>query len=163
MDDISLSEFRHDQIERLAVWLQAEHVRRWFPHADDMLSWARSVPEDGRQRLILNDDRAIGYLRWTYVSREVLDSVGFEDIPANSADIDLLIGARSDTGRGAGRRALELALVELQREGIANLAALTTSVDNRIAHKAFADAGFRIDREYSPGEFGRCYLMFCDL
>lgn len=163
MNDISLAKFQHDQIERLATWLQAEHVRRWFPHADDVLSWARSVPENGRQRLIVNDDQAIGYIRWTYVSRDELDSVGFEDIPANSADIDLLIGARSNTGRGAGRRALELALAELRAEGIAKLAALTTSIDNRKAHKAFADVGFKIDREYSPGEFGRCYLMVRDV
>ena len=163
MNDISLSKFKCNQIERLAIWLRAEHVRRWFPDVDDMLRWARSVPENGRQRLILSDDQAIGYIRWTYVSREVLDSVGFEDIPANSADIDLLIGAKSNTGRGAGRRALELALVELRGEGIAKLAALTTSVENQIAYKAFADAGFKIDREYSPGEFGRCYLMVRDL
>ncbi len=163
MDDISLSIFAHDRLEQLSDWLRAEHVRRWFPHTDDMLSWARSVPDNGRQRLIVDDDREIGYIRWTYVPREVLDSVGFEDIPANSADIDLLIGARSDTGRGAGTRALELALAEMREEGIAKLAALTTSVDNHNAHKSFAKAGFEIDREYSPPGFGRCYMMVCSL
>ena len=163
MNDVAIAEFQPDQLSMLAEWLEAEHVRRWFPDPDDVVSWARDLPENGRQRVIFEGDRAIGYLRWSYVPREVLDAVGLEDIPGNSADIDLLIGLSERTGRGIGGRALELAVTEIQAEGIARLAALTTSVDNHGAHKAFADAGFRIDREYSPEGFGRCYLMVRDL
>ncbi|MDJ0910847.1 MAG: GNAT family N-acetyltransferase [Woeseiaceae bacterium] len=163
MIDIAIAEFPPDQLSALAGWLEADHVRRWFPDPDDVTSWAQDVPENGRQRIILEGDRAIGYLRWTYVPREILDAVGFDDIPADSADIDLLIGPREGIGRGIGRRALELAVAEIQAEGIAHLAALTTSVDNHGAHRAFAGAGFRIDREYVPEGFGRCYLMVRDL
>lgn len=163
MTDVVLTQFPFDRLPVLGQWLEAEHVRRWFPNPDEYLSWASAVPENGRQRLILEGDQAIGYLRWTYVSREILDSVGFEDVAEDSADIDLLIGASDRTGRGFGTRALELAVAEIRAEGIAPLAALTTSVENHVAHKAFAGAGFTIDREYSPEGFGRCYLMVREL
>ncbi len=159
MDDISLSEFQPTDIEQLRSWLQAEHVRPWFPGADEVLEWASDIPENGRHRLIVRGADAIGYLRWTYVPRDVLDSLGFEDLPSVSADIDLFIGAERRTGRGFGRRALELAIDELQKERVASLAALTTSVKNTRAHRAFTRAGFRIDRAYTPDDFGPCYLM----
>ena len=163
MNHVALVEFTRDHLPELAQWLEADHVQRWFPNPDDVLAWAGDAPENGRQRLILDGDHAIGYLRWTYVPREILDAIGFNDIPGNSADIDLLIGRSDGTGRGVGRRALELAVAELQAEGIAPLAALTTSVENHAAHRAFRAAGFRIDREYSPENFGPCYLMLRDL
>ncbi len=163
MNDVALAEFRLDRLPLLMQWLEAEHVRRWFPDPDDVISWAQDVPENGRQRVILEGDRAIGYLRWTYVPREILDAVGLIDIPADSADIDLLIGREERIGRGIGKRALELAVAEIQTEGVARLAALTTSVENHGAHKAFTGAGFHVDREYAPEGFGRCYLMVRDL
>ncbi len=159
MDDIKLSEVQQISIEQLRSWLQAEHVRPWFPSADDVLEWACDIPSNGRHRLIVKGVDAIGYLRWTYVPRHVLDAFGFEDLPSDSADIDLFIGDERSTGRGFGTRALELAIEELRRERIATLAALTTSVENTTAHRAFARAGFRIDRTYTPEDFGPCYLM----
>lgn len=159
MDEIALSEVQSVPVEELRSWLQAEHVRRWFPSTDDVLEWACDVPENGRHRLIMRGDGAIGYLRWTYVPREVLDALGFNDLPTDSADIDLFIGSEHRTGRGFGRRALELAIDELRKEGVATVAALTSSVENTMAHKAFAGAGFRIDRTYTPEDFGPCYLM----
>ncbi len=163
MDDISLSEVQQSRVEELRSWLQAEHVRRWFPNADDVVEWARNLPTNGRHRLIVKGADAIGYLRWTYVPRHTLDAVGFEDLPSDSADIDLFIGAERWTGRGFGTRALELAIDEMRRERIAKLAALTTSVENTTAHRAFARAGFRIDRTYAPEGFGPCYLMIRSL
>ena len=159
MEDIRLADIETGQLGKLRSWLQAEHVRPWFPNAEEAFEWAHSVPENGRQRFITEGDRPVGYIRWTYVSRAVLDSIGFQDIPANSADLDLLIGSKRDIGRGIGGQALELVVQELRAERIAPLAALTTSVDNHSAHKAFARAGFRTDRKYSPEGFGRCFLM----
>ena len=163
MDDITLSEVEQIPVEQLRLWLQARHVQRWFPSADEVVEWACSIPTNGRHRLIVKGSDAIGYLRWTYVPRDVLDALGFEDLPSGSADIDLFIGAESCIGRRFGTRALELAIDELRREGIATLAALTTSIENTVAHSAFARAGFRIDRTYTPEGFGPCYLMLRSL
>lgn len=159
MDEITLADFDHSMIEQLRTWLQSEHVRRWFPDPVEMVRWASSVPGNGRQRLIVQGIEAIGYLRWTYVPRETLDALGFEDLPPDAADIDLFIADASRTGRGIGTRALELAIAQLEDERIATLAALTTSVENRNARRAFQRAGFRIDRVYTPAPFGPCYLM----
>jgi len=159
MHEIALVQFEPAQIARLRAWLEFEHVRRWFPNADEVSQWASAVPQNGRQRLILSGNETIGYLRWTYVGRETLDSLGFEDLPSNSADLDLFIADEALTGRGIGRRALELALAEMRSERIAPCAALTTSVMNANARRAFERAGFRIDRIYTPEGFGPCYLM----
>lgn len=163
MSDVAIAQFPHDQLPTLARWLEADHVRRWFPNPEDVLGWTADIPGNGRQHVILEGGRAIGYLRWSYVPRGVLDEIGFEDLPGNSADIDLLIGPDDRTGRGVGRRALELAVAEIRAEGTARLAALTTSIENHRAHRSFANAGFRIDREYTPEGFGRCFLMLRDL
>ncbi|MDJ0751565.1 MAG: GNAT family N-acetyltransferase [Woeseiaceae bacterium] len=159
MDDIALTEIQSVPVAQLRSWLQVEQVRRWFPDPDDVLEWARDVPQNGRHRLIMKGAEAVGYLRWSYVPRDVLDALGFDDLPADSADIDLFIGSEQHTGRGFGRRALELAIDELRAEGVATVAALTTSVENTTAHGAFERAGFRIDRTYTPEGFGPCYLM----
>ncbi len=163
MDDITLTEVEPIPVEQLRFWLQAGHVRRWFPNADDVVEWACNTPTNGRHRIIAKGADAIGYLRWTYVPRHALDALGFEDLPSDSADIDLFIGAECCTGLGFGTRALELAIDELRRERISTLAALTTSIENTTAHSAFAKAGFRIDRTYTPEGFGPCHLMLRSL
>lgn len=158
-NNVELTPFRPADLARLGAWLREEHVRQWFPHPDENLDWARATPDGGHQRLIVEDARPVGYIRWAYVPREVLDSIGFADLPADSADIDLLIGERDSTGRGTGSAALELAVAAIRSEGKARLAALTTSVENRRAQESFARCGFAIDREYEPEGFGPCYLM----
>ena len=159
MDDLTLSEVQPAHIDQLRSWLQTDHVRRWFPNSDDVVDWAIDTPANGRQRLIVQGAEPIGYIRWSYVPRHVLDALGFEDILSNAADIDLFIGPEHLRGRGYGGRALELAIDELRKERITPLATLTTSVENKAAHKAFTRAGFRIDRTYTPEGFGPCYLM----
>ena len=51
----------------------------------------------------------VGYIRWQYVDRETLDSLGLRDIPENSVDADILIGERGDVGKGTGPLALTCA------------------------------------------------------
>lgn len=159
MTVVSFVRFEPKHIDLLASWLTEDHVARWFPHPEDDIAWARDVPTYGRQFVVLVDERPAGYVRWSYVSREVLDSVGFQDIPNDAADIDLLLGDANLVGRGIAAKIFEFALATMQQEGIATLAALTSSIDNVRAHKAFQPAGFEVDREYVPEGFGRCYLM----
>jgi len=159
MKTVSLSQFKSEHARDLAGWLIADHVAPWFPHPEEYIEWAVNLPDNGRQYVVSVDGHPSGYIRWTYVPREVLDEVGFQDIPSDSADIDLLLGEKSMTGRGIAGEIFRLALAKIQSEGIATLAALTTSVDNMNAHKAFERAGFVIDRVYEPEGFGKCYLM----
>ena len=159
MVKVSFEKFDSKHLALLADWLVADHVAPWFPHSNDFVEWAASVPKNGRQYVVCVDGQPVGYLRWSYVSREVLDEVGFQDLPSDSADIDLLLGDKAIIGHGIAEHMFKFALENIRSEGIAELAALTTSVDNLIAHKAFERAGFVVDREYSPGGFGKCYLM----
>ena len=159
VSQVRLAKFRANHVSLMKQWLSAEHVREWFPEPDDVIEWAENVPETGRQFIAEADGQAVGYIRWTYVARETLDEIGFDDLPANSADIDLLIGATSYTARGIGPAMLNEALDEIRREGLAELAAVTTSVRNTRAQRAFARAGFVFDRQYEPDGFGLCNLM----
>ncbi len=156
---VQLAEFRSDHVPLLRQWLSAGHVREWFPEPDDMIGWAENVPDAGRQFIAEVDGQAVGYIRWTYVAREILDEIGFGDLPADSADIDLLIGVTNYTARGIGPAMLDEALDEIRREGVAELAAVTTSARNTRAQRAFVRAGFVFDRQYEPGGFGVCNLM----
>jgi aminoglycoside 6'-N-acetyltransferase len=89
----------------------------------------------------------VGYLRWQVVSREILDSVGLEEIPANSVDIDILIGEVSYVGRGIGPQALQLLIKRLREDASHPMLGLTTSVHNYAAQRAYRKAGFRDLRE----------------
>ena len=163
MTQIKLIAFESRHLELLHHWLGRDHVTRWFPNPQDDIQWASAVPEQGRQSVICADKQPVGYIRWSYVSREVLDSIGFYDLPAESADIDVLIGDESRLGRGIAVQALEQLVVRLRAEGRARMAALTTSVHNQGAHRAFGRAGFTIDREYEPDGYGRCLLMLREI
>lgn len=159
MTRVQLAKFRSDHVPLLRQWLSADHVCEWFPEPDEMIEWAENVPGEGRQFIAEADQHPVGYIRWTYVARETLDEIGFGDLPARSADIDLLIGAAEYTGRGIGPAILDEALAAIGREGITELAAVTTSIRNTHAQRAFARAGFVFDRQYEPGGFGVCNLM----
>ena len=134
--------------ELLSRWLAEPHVAPWYPNPEEHLAWANEPPVGGQRALITCDGLPVGYIRWQLVPREVLDSVGLDDVPENSADVDLLIGDPKYIGKGAGPRALKLLVEELRQRSEVPLVGLTTSVHNRFAHAAFGKAGFHIDRQY---------------
>ena len=160
---VSLRPFKASLLPQLAQWLAQPHVAPWFPEPDANLVWAAQLPPGGAQAAIYEGDRAVGWLRWQRVSREVLDSLGFDDIPANSVDADILLGDAASVGHDVGPTALRLMVEQLRRDGDVPMVGLTTNVENIRAHRAFEKAGFRIDRQYDPNGFGLCHLMLLDL
>ncbi len=100
----------------------------------------------------------VGYIRWQSIDRHTLDSLGFTHIPDNSVDVDILLGRPSECARGTGPTALRQLAAMLQETGAVPLIALTTSVDNFHAQRAFLKAGFVMDRQYTADGFGDCYL-----
>jgi RimJ/RimL family protein N-acetyltransferase len=97
------------------------------------------------------------------VSREVLDSVGLYEIPAESVDVDMLIGDLEFVGQGIGPKAILALVSQLRQRRDVPLVGLSPSVQNLSAQRAYAKAGFHILREYSPPIYGHCYLMVCSL
>ncbi|MBD2033914.1 GNAT family N-acetyltransferase [Leptolyngbya sp. FACHB-321] len=161
--DVTLTGFSSTDVTLLLRWLAAPHVAAWYLDPEDHVAWAANPPPNGERALIAVGGRAVGYIRWQSVSREVLDSVGLHEIPSGSVDIDILIGEPEFVGRGIGPRALLVLLSKLRQRRDVPMLGLTTSVQNLSAQRAYTKAGFRILREYSPTGYGPCYLMVYNL
>ena len=104
--DVTLTPFSNTDVELLRHWLTAPHVAVWYPDPEDHIAWAANPLPSGDRALITVGGRAVGYIRWQSVSREVLDSVGLDEIPAGSVDVDMLIGDSAFVGQGIGPKAL---------------------------------------------------------
>ncbi|MGI2907191.1 GNAT family N-acetyltransferase [Tolypothrix sp. VBCCA 56010] len=161
--DVTLVPFRSGDAALLSRWLRAPHVAQWYPEPQEHLDWALCPPVGGERAAIAVNGARVGYLRWQVVSREILDSVGLKEIPANSVDIDMLIGETSYVGRGIGPQALRLLIERLREDPSHPLLGLTTSIHNHAAQRAYRKAGFRDLREYDPPGYGRCLLMVLEL
>tara|TARA_R110002073_G_scaffold197898_1_gene357007 strand:+ start:1581 stop:1973 length:393 start_codon:yes stop_codon:yes gene_type:complete len=110
------------------------------------------------QFLILANNKAVGYVRWQLVSKSLLEEIGLSDIPDNSADIDFLIGERTQICRGIGAKVLADIEDKLRARGDVPAVGLTTSKENHFAHRAFEKSGYSVVAEYSPDSYGECYL-----
>lgn len=160
---VELRAFVATDLARLSVWLRTPHVARWYPAPDENLAWASSPPEGAEQAIVVRDGADVGYLRWQRVSRETLDELGLQEVPANSVDADILIGELENTARGTGVAALRALIEVLKSDHSVPLIGLTTEVANLSAHRAFERAGFVKARQYVPPTLGPCYLMLHDL
>ena len=154
-----LVDFKSQDIPLLQRWLTRHHVEPWFANTQEFLDWAARRPINAGQHIILHDSKPVGYLRWQLVDRQALDSVGLFDVPHNSADVDILIGEPAATGSAVGPAALLFLARKLKSIGGVPMIGLTSSVDNKLAHKAFEKAGFKLTTQYSVPEFGECYLF----
>ena len=94
--------------------------------------------------------------------RESLDSVGLLDVPENAVDVDLLLGEPEHLNKGIGSAALAMLVARLRANPALPLVGLTSSVENRHAHRAFEKAGFTIARQCAPS-FGLCHLFVLPL
>lgn len=159
---IRLRPFHSSDLAGLERWLAEPHVSPWYARPAEDLAWAAEPPTGGDQAVIMEDDLAVGYLRWQRVSRATLDSIGLVDLPENSVDADIVLGA-TGLGRGVGSSALKMLTAEIRRDPSVPLIGLTTELANTRAHRAFERAGFRKDRRYAVPPLGDCYLMLLDL
>jgi aminoglycoside 6'-N-acetyltransferase len=161
--DVTLQPFEQSHLALLKNWLSKPHVQPWYPDPNRDISIATSQPPGGFHAIISVDAHPVGYIRWQYVSRETLDELGLHEIPANSVDVDLLVGEESFTASGVGPQALELLACHLLADPCVPIIGLTTSIHNVRAQRAFAMAGFHIRLQYDPDGHGLCHLMVRDL
>ena len=162
MGTITLRPFEPRHRVLLERWLREPHVARWYARPEENLAWADAPPSGGAQAIIAAGDSEVGYLRWQRVDRETLDGLGLHEIPTNSVDADILIGA-DGAGGGVGPAALIALAERLRADPDVRLIGLTTEIPNVRAHRAFEKAGFRIARQYRDARLGVCYLMTLDL
>jgi aminoglycoside 6'-N-acetyltransferase len=159
---VALRPFEPRHRALLERWLREPHVAPWYPHPDENLAWADAPPIGGAHAIIAAAGAEVGYLRWQRVDRATLDRLDLHEIPANSVDADILVGAEG-VGSGAGPAALIVLVEQLRADCAVPLVGLTTELANVRAHRAFGKAGFRIARQYRDPRLGLCYLMTVDL
>jgi hypothetical protein len=73
---VTLQRFEPSHLARLDEWVRRPHVAPWYSDPDGNLEWAANPPAGGHQRIIANGAIEVGYLRWQYVDRATLDSLG---------------------------------------------------------------------------------------
>ena len=145
----------------LASWLAIPDVAEWWPDASHQLEQARHRRKGAEHRLILFDDRPVGYTRWQRVDVSALPSLGLRDIPEGSVDLDLLIGEPGLLGRGIGSAAVRLLCDELFLDQSITLVGTVTSTENHRAIRAFKKAGLTFMQEYYDERYGRCVVLAC--
>lgn len=103
--DVGLRDFDPaTDLPRLAAWLRAPHVERWWLDPERQLAAARERPAEGSHAIITAAGEAVGYLHWQRVDREALDEIGLADIPDGAIDLDILLGNPEQVGRDIGPR-----------------------------------------------------------
>lgn len=158
--DLCLRAVTNADLPLIGRWLRADHVRSAWGDPDTNLKLLRDRRSQGNgQGIIKVDGRKVGLVLWQHPTRQELDDAGLTDIPDSVIDIDIMIGARTQMGRGVGSAALgRVAQAALSNSTVPFVIA-ATGVDNLASQRAFAKAGFRPDRTFDDGPNGRYVLM----
>lgn len=149
---------RHRHREKVAAWLAAGHVARWWGDTDERLEQFDDTPDENHA-MILSDAEPVGYVRWQVVDTAALQTVGLDGIPARSIDVDLFIGEPGLTGQGIGPQAVHLLVDHLRDTTDAPLLGFCTSIDNEPAQRAFRKAGCARLTTYEDPTFGPCHVF----
>jgi RimJ/RimL family protein N-acetyltransferase len=143
-------------------WLHADHVRRAWGDPDVNLRLLRVPTFEGHWRAVIEaDGAAVGLVLWQHPTRQELDVAGLSDIPASVIDIDIMIGERDALGRGYGAAAIHLVTEASLADPAVPFVMACARLDNLASRRAFANAGFREDREFDDVPHGRYVLMVC--
>lgn len=140
-------------------WLRHEHVSRWWGDPDAVSRELAARPDAAGSSIIEAGEDKVGLVVWGHPSREELEAAGLADIDPAAIDIDIMIGEPRALYRGIGSEALRLvASLALADPAVPYLIA-ATMVGNDASVRAFAKAGFRVDREFADPECGPCLLL----
>lgn len=158
--DVRLRTVGPEDLALIEGWLRSEHVRRYWGDADENMNLLRAEPGAGSWRAVIEaDGLKVGLVIWQHLTRGELNEAGLFDVPESAVDIDIMIGEADATGRGVGSAAIGLvAGIALADESVPYVIA-AAEVGNRASQRAFAKAGFVIDREFDDVPGGRYVLM----
>jgi aminoglycoside 6'-N-acetyltransferase len=158
--NIRLLDITDDDLPLIEQWLHNDHVRSTWGDPGTNIRMMHDPPAEGHWRaLIETGGRKVGLVLWQHPTRQELDEAGIKDIPESAIDIDIMIGERTEAGRGVGSAAIRIVADAVLSDPAVPLVIAATLIDNLASQRAFAKAGFRIDREFDDGPSGRYVLM----
>ena len=140
-------------------WLRREHVRRWWGDPDETLREIAARGDGARQAIIEADGAKVGLVLWGHPPRAELDAAGLLDVPESVVDIDIMIGEPGAGGRGIGAEALRLVAARALADPAVPFLIAAAMAGNDASLRAFAKAGFRVDRVFDDPEYGPCLLL----
>jgi RimJ/RimL family protein N-acetyltransferase len=150
----------NDDLPLIEQWLQADHVRSTWGDPDANLRLLSEPPIHGAWRAIIEaDGREVGIVLWQHPTRDELDMAGLTDIPTSVIDIDIMIGEHDALGSGLGSSAVQLVAEAVLSDPAVPFVMACARLDNLASQRAFAKAGFGVDREFDDLPNGRYVLM----
>lgn len=158
--NVRLFDVTTDDLPLIEQWLHDDHVRSTWGDPETNSRMLCDPPADGHWRAIIEaDGRKAGLVLWQHPTRQELDEAGLIDIPESVIDIDIMIGERTEVGRGVGSATIRLVANAVLSDPAVPFVIAATLIDNLASQRAFAKAGFRSDREFDDIPSGRCVLM----
>lgn len=100
---VELVPFLDHHVPLVEGWLQADHVRRRCIDLEGAISDLGDPSRRTGQRIIVFDDRAVGYVRWAAEAPPKWAAVGL-DVREDVVDIAILIGIKDDCAGGVSDR-----------------------------------------------------------
>jgi aminoglycoside 6'-N-acetyltransferase len=142
----------------LEGWLREAHVARWYGGTNLLSDLPSFIAADWITPFILErDEQAIGYLQAYRPHAYTAEPHPYNDLPARSVGIDMLIGDPTQVGRGLGPAFIEAFSL---RPEIADSPCLFSDPDpaNAVAIRAYGKAGLVPAGERNT-PWGRVLLM----
>ena len=158
--NLSIRQVTNDDLPLIERWLHASHVCETWGDPDENLRLLSGSPGIGQDRAVIElEGREIGLVQWQHPSREELDLAGLTDIPTCAIDIDIMIGEADALGRGLGSNAIRLVAEAALTDPTVPFVMACVRLDNLPSQRAFAKAGFRMDRQFDDIPNGIHVLM----
>lgn len=146
-NSLSLRPLEDQDIEAVAQWLEAPHVRKWFERP---WSWLEEIRERNtsftwiQHRIAVLNDAAIGFCQYYDCSQCKVDAP-WQDEPPGTYGIDFLIGDPGYLGQGYGTEVIRLVSREASRVPGAIKLIADPEPGNALSIRALEKNGFMLD------------------
>lgn len=157
---VSVRSVSADDEGLLQQWFELSDVEQSWGNPQENLTFLKSPPSGGDQRIVVVEDADVGYIRWQFVKGGRIECPAISEMLERGAyRIDVLIGPRDRRFVGLGSVALRRV-----REGLVpalgNYACFgLASVHHLAARRAYEKAGFRNHYFYDDERLGPSVAM----
>ena len=147
MNLLKIRAFEDDDIVLMKIWLNKEHVMRWYEDSNDWLAEICGRFDEFsfiNHFIALYDDKPIGFCQ--YYTCADANEHWYGDIPlAGSYSIDYLIGEEDYLGKGFGKAIIGLLVKEVFSLNAAQRIIVLPEMENIASCKSLLANGFTFD------------------